>query len=241
MARWLTELRGGTPQAEIARRTGRSRYAVGRWLSGAARPRVPDFLRLVDALTGRAPELVAALVDIEAVPAMTARYRALTSARRLAFDAPWSAVILSAVETAAYRALPQHRPGWIARRLGIPVDEERRCVEALIEAGILAWSGERLETAGALAVDTRAGQAERNALKAHWVEVARGRLESPEPGDLFFYNLFSVSAEDLDRIRDLQRAYFRQLRAIVAGSEPCEAVALVNLQLVEWPMDQRSS
>ncbi len=40
---------------------------------------------------------------------------------------------------------------------------------------------------------------------------------------------------DLDRIRDLQRAYFRELRAIVAASEPCETGALITLRLLEWP------
>jgi hypothetical protein len=53
-----------------------------------------------------------------------------------------------------------------------------------------------------------------------------------EPGaGLFAYNLFTVSLADLERIRELQRAFFRELRAIVAASRPEERVVIANLQL----------
>jgi hypothetical protein len=32
----------------------------------------------------------------------------------------------------------------------------------------------------------------------------------------------------------MQRATYREIRSIVAASEPCEAVGLVYLQFVEW-------
>lgn len=237
VAAWLNALRGSTSAAEIARRMGQSRYSVGRWFRGDARPRLPDFLRLVDAITGRVSDLVAALVPIESVPALTARHQALESARRLAFEAPWTAMILRVIETEAYQALPRHKPGWLARRLGIPPEVEARCLEALVDAGVLAVIDGRYQDAGAISVDTRADPAALNALKAHWSEVALSRLAAPNPGDLFFYNLISLSRADLDRIRTLQRGYFRELRSIVAASEPCETVALINLQLVEWPLE----
>jgi transcriptional regulator with XRE-family HTH domain len=236
VAAWLDALRGGASLAEIARRTGHSRYAVGRWFSARSRPRLPDFLRLVDAITGRAPDLVAALVPIAEVPALSARHAALEAARRLAFEEPWTAVILRVLETDAYRALPAHVPGWIAARLGLAPEVEARCLARLAEAGVVTLEGGVYRDSGALSVDTRADPAALNALKAHWLGVARERLEAPREGDLFFYNAVSLSREDLDRLRTLQRAYFRELRAIVAASEPCETVALVNLQLMEWDL-----
>ena len=56
LPRWLDGLRGDRPLASVARDLGRSRFAVARWLSGEAEPRLPDFLALVDLLTeiGRA-------------------------------------------------------------------------------------------------------------------------------------------------------------------------------------------
>ncbi|MDD9932249.1 MAG: DUF4423 domain-containing protein [Myxococcales bacterium] len=49
---------------------------------------------------------------------------------------------------------------------------------------------------------------------------------------IFAYNLCGVSERDLTRIRELHSAYYRELRAIVASSEPVDHVLLVNLQLV---------
>jgi hypothetical protein len=43
----------------------------------------------------------------------------------------------------------------------------------------------------------------------------------------------SMLGRDLERIRALHRSYFRELRAIVAASEPAQTVALVAMSLVE--------
>jgi hypothetical protein len=44
--------------------------------------------------------------------------------------------------------------------------------------------------------------------------------------------LCGVSNADLERLRELQRSYFLELRSIVARSAPVEQVVLVNLQLL---------
>jgi hypothetical protein len=63
-------------------------------------------------------------------------------------------------------------------------------------------------------------------------DVARERLLRGVEGT-FSYNLFSVSRVDLERIQELHRAYFRELRRIVADSEPSECIALATVHLVE--------
>ena len=50
---WLSSLVGGGSAASLARRSGHSRHQIGRWLSGRAQPRLPDFFQVVDAVTGR--------------------------------------------------------------------------------------------------------------------------------------------------------------------------------------------
>jgi hypothetical protein len=53
------------------------------------------------------------------------------------------------------------------------------------------------------------------------------------PADAYGYAVFGVGREDLWRLRELHQAYYRQVRAIVASSQPTDTVALLNLQLVE--------
>ncbi|HYJ08631.1 MAG TPA: helix-turn-helix transcriptional regulator [Polyangiaceae bacterium] len=62
LAAWLNALRGDVPIAALARASGLSRHALSRCLSGAAQPRLPRFLQLVETVTGRAYELTRELV-----------------------------------------------------------------------------------------------------------------------------------------------------------------------------------
>ncbi|MFK7930413.1 MAG: helix-turn-helix domain-containing protein [Myxococcota bacterium] len=236
IARWMRQHQGGASYVELAERTGRSRFAVARWLTGESRPRLPDFLRLVDALTGRVIALVAELVPIGTVPLMAERQRAEQAAWRLAFDEPWTAAVLRVLETADYRSLSAHRPGFIADVLEIPQSLERRCLEQLERLGVIHHREGRYVPGSPLSIATRAEPAELRALGAFWTEVSLARQRAPRrQGDLFSYNLFSVSKSDLDRIRRLHLDYFREVRSIVAASEPCEAVAMIQVHLMEWP------
>jgi hypothetical protein len=46
--------------------------------------------------------------------------------------------------------------------------------------------------------------------------------------------VLSTSDADLDRIREVLRRAFREIRAIAASSQPVQSAALLNLQLVTW-------
>jgi transcriptional regulator with XRE-family HTH domain len=234
LAAWLERLRGTTPIGEVAERAGVSRFAASRWLSGATRPRLPDFLRLVDALTRRLSDWVAALVPIEQVPALTEDFARRQDGRRLAVEVPWSEGVLRLLETEDYAALPAHRPGWLAERLGIAPEVEARCVDALAGAGAIAWDGARYRSARPLLVDTASAPEVVAALKGHWARVGWERTQAPRAGDLLSYNVISLSRADLQRLRELHLGYFREVRALVAASEPVEVAALVNVQLVTF-------
>lgn len=219
LAAWTSAVRGATPFTEIGERIDRSRFAVARWLTGEARPRLPDWFRLVDALTGRLSDLVAALVPIAEIPALAPQHAAREASRRLAFEEPWTEAVLRVIETGT------SDPGGVAVRLGIPEADAARCLARLVDAGVVRDG----RVAGALTVDTRAYPA----LREHWARVALARLAAGTT-DLFSYNVVSVSRADLARMEELHRAYFREIRAIVAASEPSEVAALVNVQLVRF-------
>jgi len=232
--RWLDELRGGASVADIARRAGRSRYAVSRWLKGQTEPRLPDFLLLVHAITDRVSDLVGQLVEIESVPGLLQTHRLRNAAKRLAFDAPWTEAILRVMETQQYRAFATHPEGYLQARLGLSAEEERSALELAEQAGVLARERDRYRELTPLSVDMAAPRQDIDRLKAHWTRVALERLESPRQGDWLGYNVVSVSQQDLERIRQLLRQTFRELRTLAAASEPVETAALINLQLVSW-------
>ena len=194
------QARGSTPIGALAERCDRSRFAVARWLSGEAQPRLPDFFALVDAMTGRLPDLIAELVPIEAVPALLARHRAASAARRLAFEEPWTEAVLRFMETESYRALPEHEPGWIARAARHRA-RARTALRGQADRGRHPARGATAASrvSGQLTVDTRADPQALRQLMAHWSEVALSRFGSASETDLFAYNVLSVSHARPDR------------------------------------------
>ena len=155
VAALLRDLRGRQPLARIAPAVHRNRYALGRWYSGATEPRLPDFFRLVEATSLRLLDLLAAFTDLDQLPAVAEAGRQLATARRIAHEAPWSHAVLRALELRHYLELPRHEPGWIARRVGISVEEEKRCLKSLETAGQIAWVDAKWRPRAATTLDLR--------------------------------------------------------------------------------------
>ena len=209
ITRLLEDLRGRTSIGDVARRTGRSRFAVARWLKGEAEPRLPDFLRLIEAMSLRVLDFVAAFVDPRQLPSLGDRWekldaqrvvaavQQLEAGRRAAFELPWSHAVLRVLELESYQREP-HRPGFVAAQLGIDLAEENECLAALLASGQLDWDGSRYRV-GAQLTDTRRHPEAGRILKLFWARQALGRLERESPG-LFSYNLFSVSERDYERL-----------------------------------------
>ena len=189
-------------------------------------------MRLVEGMSLRLVDLLAALVDPERLPSISVAWRELELARDAAYREPWSQAVLRTLELAAYRALPRHEPGWIARRLGVTPEGEDRALELLLATGQVRRTANGFEPVNdASVVDTRRDPRRALELRVFWSEVALARLRTGSDG-LFAHGVLAVSEKDLARIRELQKAYYQEVRAIVAQSQPVERVALLNLQLV---------
>jgi hypothetical protein len=59
----LDSLRGAAATVDLARSAERSRFAVARWLKGEAEPRLPDFLRLIEASSLRLLDFLAGIIE----------------------------------------------------------------------------------------------------------------------------------------------------------------------------------
>lgn len=233
VASLLQELRGSMTTVALAERAGAHRVSVSRWLNAQAEPKLPEFLRLVDAGSSRLLDFVALFCDPETLPSCRVPWRELQAQRYVAYHLPWSHAVLRALELESYKRMPAHEDGWIAARLGIDPELERQSLEALAASKLIVRRRRRWALANVLTVDTRLDPEASRRLKQHWADVGRERLPRLEPNgnDLFSYNLFTVSDEDFQRIRELHIAYFTELRSIVSKSAPSERVVVVNLQL----------
>jgi DNA-binding phage protein len=233
VAMLLDDLRGKTPLVNVARAAERSRFSVARWLSAASEPRLPDFLRALEATSLRMLDFVACFADPATLPSAARAWRELQAARRSARELPWSHAVLRVIETNGYRKLREHAPGFIAERLGITLEEERRCLDLLESTGQILRRRKRFLIGRVLTVDTRDSRDQLRATRAWWANLAVERMRSGAEGS-FSYNLFSVSRADYQRIEALHRAHFREIRSLVAASAPMECVGLMSMALLPF-------
>jgi len=229
----LDHLKEGTTLLELAKRVGTNRVSVGRFLKAEAEPRLPMFLKLIEACSLRLLDFVDGFVSPSELPEVRDAWRVLEAQRRVAYELPWSHAVLRVLELSAYRETPQHSDTFIAERLQIPLDEAERCVRALADSKLITRRKGHWVATQVLAVDTRRNPEAGRTLKHHWANVGLERLPLLEPRahDLFSYNLFTVSERDFVRLRELHIAYYQELRRVIEQSSPAERVAVVNLQL----------
>jgi transcriptional regulator with XRE-family HTH domain len=237
IARFLDDLRGSTSILELAERCGRSRYAVARWLKGQTEPRLPDFFRLIEAASSRLLDFLACFVDPHQLPAARKAWQRLSAARQLMSEMPWSPAILLMLEVEDYRALPEHQPGWLAERIGISLEVEEQCLEALATTGQIRMVRSRWEPANVQTIDTRVDPALGRSVKGWWSDAGARRIHEGAPG-LFSFNVFTISQSDLLKLEEMQRAYYRAMRSMIAASTPAERVVVTNLHL--FPVDGRA-
>ena len=229
VAALLDEMRGNTTIVELAKRTDISRYAISRWLTAQTEPRLPDFFRLFEASSTRLLDLVCALANPDELPTVADQISLHELRRTGAYRLPWTQAILRSIELVAYEQLPAHKPGWIAQRIGIDMEQEAACLAFLQETGQVEWTGTHY-TGRTVAVDTRGRPEIGRRLKAHWTREGARRIDAGAPGQ-FSYVVFSVSEDDFERIRELHLRYFNTLRGIISESTPNEVVAVANVQL----------
>ncbi|MFO0613187.1 MAG: DUF4423 domain-containing protein [Polyangiaceae bacterium] len=231
VAALLRALRGATPMRVLAERVRKSGSAISRFLSGATEPRLPLFLELVEATSRRLVDLLARLVDVTKLDAARDEWTRLEAMRRLAYDNPLAESVPRCLELEPYAALPRHRTGWIAERLGISVEDEVRTLADLARADVIRWDGARYRLERSRSVDTTRfdPSAARN-LRAHWTDAAGARIRAGKDGQ-FCYLVFTTDEATLASVRELHLAYYRDLRALVARSPESTRIAVANVQL----------
>lgn len=224
----LCDQRRSVSLAQLSRSTGVSRFALRRWFEGEAEPRLHEYLNVLNACSRRLADFIAELVNPELLPTLEEEWRILSLARQAAYQLPWSQAVLRVLETQDYKRLPKHEPGWIAERLNIPLQQEEESLDLLTKSRQVALDGDHFQPLAQRALNLRTSHTDARRLAAWWVKVASTRAQ----GDgMFAYNICGVTKADLERIQALQVDFLKQVRAIVAESDPVEHVALVAVQV----------
>lgn len=229
----LERVRGERSFIELAHATGFNRFALSRWFRGTSSPTLPQLFALLEATTHRVLDFIAAFTDPARLPAVAQPWRVHLASRNAAFDAPWSHAVLRTLELAEYAGQRAPDTQWIARRLGISLDEAERCIHLLNESRQIKREHQHwVVDEQAVVVDTGQDPARARELRRFWLAEALQRFDKGARG-AFGYNLFTVSDKDYEALKGLYVQYFESMRHIVANSSPGEKLVLFCGQLVE--------
>jgi hypothetical protein len=236
----LERVRGEASFIDLAKRTSFNRFALSRWYRGAAEPKLPELLQLIEATTHRVLDFIAAFCDPAHVPCVAEKWRAHRALRDAAFDAPWSHAVLRVLELGEYHTLRKHEAGWIAARLGISVSEEERCIRLLEQSQQIQKRSGRWVVTKQGTIDTGQDPARARELRRFWLEEALRRFNHGARG-AFGYNLFTISDKDYESLRALYVQYFEAMRTLIADSTPGDKLVLFCGQLVEMDGTRREA
>ncbi len=233
IAEWLGRLRGSSSIQSLAEAMQCSRFVLSRWFAGKTLIRLPELLKLVHVMTRRGLDFLAVFADPAKLTSVSREWKALNASRNAARQYPWSQAVLRVLELEAYAKLPRHRRGWIAKYLGISVQEEQRCLRILQQAGQIRLEDERWVVEEVRTVDTSGGRSSREDARGFWLEVAHEQWERRKPG-MYAYNICSISEADLQRLQALHLRYFTEMRELIARSSPNQRVVLFATQLIHF-------
>ena len=231
VAAFLQQLQGKMTVVTLSGSSGYSRYAIARWLQARAEPKLPEFLRLIEASSRRALDFIATLSDPSALPSAREHWQRLERLRQAAYQETWSHAVLRALELSEYAQRGGDR-AWLSEVLGITEEQSDRALRVLESTGQIAFQGDRWVPLPATAVTTGRHPATLGILTRAWTQVALERIDKRAPSH-FGYSLFAVSRADLRRLRDLQLEYLREMQSIIARSSPNECVGLLCLHLLD--------
>jgi transcriptional regulator with XRE-family HTH domain len=231
VAALLRALKGSVSISELARRAGAQRTQVSRWLSGDTEPRLPDFLRMLDATARGTAAFLAGFVPLRDLPSLQAE-RARRDAIRAFLEHPAVYAVAVALGLEAYRKLPRHQPGWLAERLGIHPASEELALSLLRDAGAIRWDGRRWIIADDFALDARDAPEVLDAARRHFARLGAARMQGDRTGR-FNYVLMTVDDEGLAELHRMQAEMFERLRAFAAAQRDVDHVVVVNLHTFE--------
>jgi hypothetical protein len=229
VARFLSEARGATPLVHLAERTGFSRFALARWLSGEAEPRAWEFFAVLHHSTHRLVDFLDPFTRSKPLASLAAERERVHAARRVAERFPMSQVLLRCLEFESGNADPQGRG--FAERLGVTPTQEAEMLALLEATGQIQKHEGRWRLLGMSPLNMRLHQETAHLHRAYWADVARKRAPTAQDG-LCAYNVCGVSREGFKELRRLQREYLQKARALIEKSEPVERVALLQVNLV---------
>lgn len=224
LGKYMDDIAPAFHHSDVGEIVDRSTQTIRRWLTGESQPRFPEFLEFIEISRRAALDWIAEFVNPTELDSTRQAWGRLQRIRTIGSTMPISMTVLNAVELSDYRQLPEHEPGWIARRVGLEEGEERYILESLADIGLLVWDETHWK------VNVEFISLVRGSLK-HWVQTC---LDNPFDKRFF---VSAVSESTLERVREATRRYWSEIGEILASDEDPDRIIAMTLLATRLDVD----
>jgi transcriptional regulator with XRE-family HTH domain len=233
----LTILFGQRKLSEIARQVGVSPSLVSRWRSGQVEPSFVQMAQIIHNGFSSLPEFIGRLVRIEKVPSLAAELDREREEKEIHYRNPWVAALLLFLRTIDYDSLPAHQEGFLAKKLGVPIGEERKIVARLLEIGAIQKEKNReIYEPSSRSINVGGDPEGNRRIREYWTERCLKTIRKGLPNrerNAWGYMLLNTNSETRRKIRERYLAFYQDVHNIIQSSQaPCDSVYLMNMQFL---------
>lgn len=203
----------------LARELNISRFSLQNWVNGEADPPLDNILKILQHFDTMM-YFIDVLVEGEMIPCLQADHNKKQQQLKIFYDHPICSAIMMCLRLSSYLELTAHKDGLIAKNLGISIEDEKRYLRELKEAGAIEWSQKKFH-AVAEHFDARGDFEREKKMRTFWVqkglEVA-SRSTSPGARANFGMGMIAVSPQKEARLQEALNEFVT--KAMTIAREP---------------------
>jgi len=222
---------GSRKIVQIARDMKCSTSVLSRWLNGRTTPSLEQMLRLMQATDQSVIQFLDAISPIEdSFPSLREKHQALK--RRIEFFHcfPDATLVIRLMETDEYRRLTRYERGWFARRLKIPIAEEKTIIETLVRLELVEMCANKPVPIVTEHIRTISTYEQRRKTDKYWQQMGAKVLDISDRPTIFSsfgYWAFSCSEEARKKVREAEHAFYQTVGNIVNTDQPASGRSTV--------------
>lgn len=229
----VQHLIGPRTQKELQSTLGISRSKISRWQNKKVSLSLIQVLQLADGGPCSLHSFFKVLIGNNLTPTLRHLTELEEKEKEIHFIFPWTGAFLLCLLLPSYKALKKHKEGFIAKKIGITLEQERLTLKKLLEVHAV-YETQGLYKARLNTITTSGSLEGRVALRKFWTEKSLALLPSAvkKKTTVWPYLVFNTDPKTYEKIQKLLVNFFAEISKLSLEGEDSEGIYIFNAQLL---------
>jgi transcriptional regulator with XRE-family HTH domain len=213
---------------ELAKNLGISTSKLSRWLSGKSVPSLQESFRMMSLAYLNFADFLDEIAGPGKLRSIQPKVEESRKLSDLMVRLPYIGAVAPALALRSYRALKQHKPGFVAEAAGITLAQEEEALRVLREFGQIELKNGIYQLRH-YKVNVMNEKERFHAACQYWAERAAKQTKWLGQKSLFGYRVFGITEAGYQKLRQAQINYYNEITEILAQDKsPPDHVVTVN-------------